>query len=85
MKKLPQGKTRNNIECAPYEIGALVRITFAADETFNHKFMGSVGVIVYYDYSCGCGQHFPCDPMIGVAFNGGEIEEFWREEIMPLE
>ena len=82
MKKIPQGKIRKNISGAPYEISNLVKISSATDETFDHKFMGRVGAIVHYDYSCGCGQSFPDDPMIGVEFSDNMIEEFWKEEMI---
>ena len=29
----------------------------------------------------GCGQRFPDDPMIGVRFPDGALQEFWREEL----
>ncbi len=74
-------KIRKNIRHAPYKIGGFVKIVFATDETFDHKFLGNVGKIIYYDYSCGCGQSFPDDPMIGVRFKNKEIGEFWKEEI----
>ena len=85
MSKVPQGKITKNIEDAPYEIGRTVKIVFATDETFDRRFMGKVGTIVHYDYSCGCGQSFPHDPMIGVQFKSGKIEEFWKEEMVIFE
>ncbi len=84
MKNVPQGKISKNIKGAPYEISNHVKIRFAADETFDHKFLGRVGTIVHYDYSCGCGQSFPDDPMIGVEFNDNMIEEFWKEEMIHI-
>lgn len=83
-KNMLQGKKRKNMKRVPYKIGGFVKIVFATDETFDHKFIGRVGKIVHYDYSCGCGQSFPDDPMIGVKFNSKEIEEFWKEEIITL-
>lgn len=51
------------------------------DETFNSDFIGEFGVIMYFDYECGCGQSYPNDPMIGIQFSNGQMEEFWKEEI----
>lgn len=45
------------------------------------KYIGRVGIVKYLEYSCGSGQTYPGDPMIGVAFDGGVLEEFWSEEI----
>jgi len=84
-KNIPEGHVREDIEGAPYAIGQAVTIVFATDETFDQRFMGRTGVIVHYDYSCGCGQSFPRNPMIGVQFESGEIEEFWKEEMTILE
>ena len=84
MSKIPQGNITDSIVGAPYEIGELVRIVFAADETCNMRYMRCTGVIVHYNYSCGCGQSFPNDPMIGVEFSDGVVEEFWHEEIVYL-
>jgi len=84
IKNIPQGKVKRNIKGAPYKIGNLVKVIFATDETFDNSFMGQVGKIIHYCYSCGCGQSFPDDPMIGIEFNEGVIEEFWKEEIKRL-
>ncbi|KNB60914.1 hypothetical protein [Chryseobacterium sp. Hurlbut01] len=54
------------------------------DVTFLNEFSGKKGTIIYFDYNCGCGQAYPNDPMIGVEFNKGEIEEFWKEEVEKL-
>ena len=51
------------------------------DETFNKLFISKSGLVIYYDYECGCGQNFPDDPMIGVRFENGIVEEYWKEEI----
>lgn len=54
------------------------------DETFNLEFSGQEGIVKYFDYDCGCGQTVPKDPMIGVEFSNGEIEEYWKEELRRL-
>lgn len=46
---------------------------------------GREGVVVHLEYSCGCGQSYPGDPMIGVCMyipgRGYIVEEFWFEEL----
>ena len=85
MNEMPQSKIREDVDGAPHGIGRTVRIVFARDETFDKRFMGKIGEIVHYCYSCGCGQSFPDDPMIGVQFKSGKIEEFWSDEMKDLE
>lgn len=50
------------------------------DETFDMCRKGHYGVVTYLEYECGCGQNYPSDPMIGVCFDDGYIDEFWIEE-----
>ena len=69
-----------NIDGAPFELGQRVRVTSVVDDTANSSLLNTEGFVEYYDYSCGCGQTYPTDPMIGVQF-GEIIEEFWKEEI----
>ena len=68
---------------APFKIGAKVTTLDNPnnDETFNKQFSFKTGMIIYFEYECGCGQTFPSDPMIGVKFSDGKIEEFWKEEL----
>tara|TARA_R110002072_G_scaffold113322_1_gene242728 strand:+ start:589 stop:822 length:234 start_codon:yes stop_codon:yes gene_type:complete len=54
------------------------------DETFRVELSGQQGMVKYFDFECGCGQTYPNDPMIGVQFNSGVVEEYWKEEIMLL-
>jgi hypothetical protein len=70
-----------NIDSAPFRIGEFVKVLYSADETFERSYIGKAGLVVYLEYSCGCGQSFPSDPMIGVLFNDLTIEEFWKEEL----
>lgn len=72
---------RRNVEGAPYKIGVLVSVERGSDETFNPGYLGMVGTVVHFDYSCGCGQTYPSDPMVGVMFSDSIIEEFWKEEL----
>ncbi len=76
-----QNRLFRNVPGGPFRIGDWVRVMCAADETFDHQFMARQGCVSYLEYSCGCGQSFPEDPMIGVAFAGGIVEEFWKEEL----
>ena len=66
---------------SPFRIWQDVRIVRRSDDTVSEKFIGRKGMVIYLDYSCGCGQSYPNDPMIGVLFSRGVIEEFWREEL----
>jgi len=70
-----------DVDGAPFKIGERVRVTDSKDETFDRSFKGRIGVIEYFEYECGCGQSYPDDPMIGVRFRRGRIEEFWAEEL----
>ncbi len=72
-----------NVKGAPFRIGDIVKVVYATDDTFNPYYMNHIGTIVHFDYSCGCGQTFPDDPMIGVKFVR-KIEEFWKEELKLL-
>jgi hypothetical protein len=47
------------------------------------KYIGKFGTVVYLEYSCGCGQSYPNDPMIGVEFPDSSQQEFWAEELHP--
>jgi len=72
---------RTNVPGAPFHIGDKVRVIKGTDETFDRRFLRRVGVVEHFEYSCGCGQTYPNDPMIGVEFRSGEVEEFWQEEL----
>lgn len=75
-------KLYKNIIGAPFRIDDGVKIAATAnDETFDLRFCGEIGKVLYFEYDCGCGQSFPSDPMIGVCFSNGEVEEFWKEEL----
>jgi len=62
-------------------IGQKVKVVSLSDETGDKTYLNKSGNVEYFDYSCGCGQSYPNDPMIGVLFNDGKTEEFWKEEI----
>lgn len=70
-----------NVQHAPFKIGELVRIHRLADDTANRLLLGKCGTVEYFEYTCGCGQSYPTDPMIGVRFSERIVEEFWREEL----
>jgi hypothetical protein len=67
---------------APFQPGDKVSVVSKGDATTSH--IGRAGVVAHLEYSCGCGQTFPEDPMIGVRFPEGELEEFWKEELSLL-
>ena len=75
---------RHNVTGAPFKIGNIVRIDSATDTTADKKYIGRIGKIVYFDYTCGCGQLYPTDPMIGILFSNGKTKEFWSEEITKI-
>jgi hypothetical protein len=68
---------------APRQPGDRVVVVAVVDSTTDPAHVGEVGRVEYLEYSCGCGQSYPDDPMIGVEFDGGGREEFWREELAP--
>lgn len=71
------------VDGAPYQPGDSVTIVDAIDQDIHDvsAFVGRMGRVEYLEYECGCGQSYPDNPMIGVRFESGDIEEFWREEI----
>lgn len=89
------------VEGAPFQVGDVVAIAGIVDETFAAAYetesmeagvapaddfaIGRHGVVSHLDYSCGCGQVYPGQPMIGVAFEGTElVPEFWPEELVAV-
>jgi hypothetical protein len=76
------------VEGSPYQPGQRVRVIDAIDTsppfTDVSEYVGLFGVVDYLEYSCGCGQTFPSDPMIGVSFSDGRQQEFWAEELAPI-
>ena len=76
---------RQRVDGAPYQPADVVRIVMSAEPkgalTDVSAFVGRTGIVEYLEYSCGCGQRFPDDPMIGVRFPDGALQEFWREEL----
>lgn len=69
-----------NVDGAPFKIGEEVNVVSLSDDTADAEFLGRQGQVLYFEYSCGCGQTFPNDPMIGVQF-GERTAEFWKEEL----
>jgi hypothetical protein len=73
------------VEGAPYQPNAVVRVVRSLDSESSqcgvHAFVGCIGRVSYLEYSCGCGQTYPNDPMIGVSFGDGRTEEFWADEL----
>lgn len=99
-KNIPR---RYDITGAPFHIGAHIfveklvdpeTLDYLAEETdlcpddIEGELVGLEGVLVHYDYDCGCGQIFPDQPMIGVRIAAGKFEgeiiEFWPEELLEV-
>jgi hypothetical protein len=75
---------KRHVEDAPVQTGTRVLVVGPGDETFDRAFLGKEGDVVYLEFDCGCGQTYPSDPMIGVEFANGKIEEFWFAELRVL-
>ena len=74
----------SNVPGAPFRIGARVLVAGATDDTCAVDYVGKIGTVSFMEFSCGCGQSYPHDPMICVCFCDGTKEEFWQEEIVSL-
>ena len=74
------------VDGSPFQPGAIVKIIEICDDVGHdvglQDRVGQFGVVKYLEYSCGCGQHYPDDPMIGVRFKDNMVCEFWKEEIV---
>lgn len=70
---------------APYQPGDEVVVVASAEAkgslTDVSGYIGRGGKVEHLEYSCGCGQHYPDDPMIAVRFPEGDGQEFWKEEL----
>jgi len=69
-----------NVLGAPFRIGDVVKVIQIVDSTGNKKLRDQTGTVQYLEYSCGCGQSYPGDRMIGVLM-GSRAHEFWKEEL----
>lgn len=71
---------------APVQPQGRVRVVAVTDAGIHDvsAFLGAEGTVEYLEYTCGSGQSFPGDPMIGVRFEDGALEEFWFEELNKL-
>lgn len=69
-----------NVKGAPFRIGDLVKVIQIVDSTGNKKLVGKSGTVEFFEYSCGCGQTYPADPMIAVRI-AKAAHEFWKEEL----
>lgn len=71
-----------NIDGAPFFIGDRVEVTNLPTERDSLKsLIRRNGKVVHFLYEGGYGQIYPTDPLVGVQFQGGEIHEFWKEEL----
>jgi len=73
----------HDVDGAPVKIGTRVIVSACVDWTLDPRLVGAQGTVRYLEYSCGCGQSYPTDPMIGVELDSGRREELWQEEITP--
>lgn len=71
----------HDVDGAPFKIGEGVKVVSLSDDTGAVEFLGQLGQVLYFEYSCGCGQSFPNDPMIGIQFSE-QTAEFWKEELV---
>lgn len=71
----------SDVAGAPFTIGLRVTVVAVSDGTVDDAWIGRSGLVEHYEYDCGSGQTFPHDPMIGVRFDDGQLEEFWPEEL----
>lgn len=65
---------------APHQPGDRAVFIGMVDSQCDQIEVGEVGVVVYLEYSCGCGQVYPESPMLGISF-GGRMVEVWPEEV----
>lgn len=77
---VPANFVRHDVAGAPFCIGDVVRVVALTDETAAATFLGKQGRVIYFEYSCGCGQSYPDDPMIGIE-SAEDTESFWKEEL----
>jgi hypothetical protein len=79
---------RRHVAGAPYQPGQLVRVERSCDEQGDasgvRELVGRFGVVKYLEYSCGSGQHYPDDPMVGVRFRDGGVRELWKDELSSV-
>jgi hypothetical protein len=75
---------REHVDGAPFQPGDRVLVCQICDdvglECGYGEFVGQRGVVEYLEYSCGSGQHFPDDPMVGVRI-GDLVVELWKDEL----
>ncbi len=76
----------DRVEGSPYQPGDLVRVVKVIDQEVLDlsALVGLQGEVLYLEYSCGSGQTYPGDPMIGVRLEGGVEQEFWPEELAAV-
>lgn len=81
---MPRNPIYRDVAGAPFKLGERVRVVGPGDETFDPRYLGRSGTVVYLEYGCGCGQTYPGDPMIGVRFRNTVEEEFWKAELLHV-
>ena len=78
--------TRETVVGSPFQPGQHVLVVRSAEPEDGGfldvlGYVGCSGVVEHLEYSCGCGQSYPGDPMIGVKLEDGRAQEFWPEEL----
>lgn len=74
----------HNIKEIKFKINQNIKVINLIDKTGNRYYLNKIGLIKYFNFDCGCEQTFPHNPMIGIKFFNGKIEEFWKEEITKI-
>ena len=77
----PVREYHKNVKGAPFKIGTKVTVIDSGDDTIDRDYIDKIGIIVYFRYNTGCADTFPDNPMIGVKFEDGKEETFWKEEL----
>lgn len=64
-------------------LGRVVRVVRAADEVFDHDYLGKYGVVVRLDAVSVVGETAE-EPGVHLRFPNGKTDLFWREELAAV-
>lgn len=62
------------------QVGDIVKVVSLTDETATKKLLNKTGMVIYLDGFEGVGNTKK-DPLIGVEFENGKVDDFWTEEL----
>ncbi|MFA5158193.1 MAG: hypothetical protein WC451_03355 [Patescibacteria group bacterium] len=62
------------------EVGAKVKILPSCDETADKRFVGSLGTVKEHITTGNTGET-PENPLLQIAFDTGDTEQYWSEEV----